>query len=182
MAIPGLDYSIVELAERLDPGNATADNFDLCAFQQNGGKLLSYHGFADGLIPTGSSIYFREHVFRTMTDTDLDSFYKFYLVPGMQHCLGGDVPWAFNGGDQAAELGTGILSVPGFEDPKHGILLVLMQWVEHGIAPDQIIATKFVNDTVDLGVARTRPLCPYPSTSFYKGSGDVNDASNFGCR
>jgi hypothetical protein len=27
----------------------------------------------------------------------------------------------------------------------------------------------------------TRPLCPYPQTAKYKGSGDTNDAANFVC-
>jgi hypothetical protein len=32
------------------------------------------------------------------------------------------------------------------------------------------------------GVARTRPLCPYPQVGRYQGSGSVDDAANFGCR
>ena len=27
----------------------------------------------------------------------------------------------------------------------------------------------------------TRPLCPYPQTRNYKGSGDTNDYTNFTC-
>jgi hypothetical protein len=38
-------------------------------------------------------------------------------------------------------------------------------------------------ERVDFGVAvRTRPRCPYPKQSRYKGSGDINDASNFICQ
>jgi hypothetical protein len=32
------------------------------------------------------------------------------------------------------------------------------------------------------GVARTRPLCPYPEVAVYKGSGSVDDAKNFSCK
>ena len=80
------DYSIVQLADRLDPGNATADNFDLSPFQKKGGKLLQYHGLSDALIATGSSVYFYKHVLRTLLPKgiDLDDFYRFFLVPGMQ--------------------------------------------------------------------------------------------------
>jgi feruloyl esterase len=31
-------------------------------------------------------------------------------------------------------------------------------------------------------VSRTRPLCPYPQIAAYKGSGSLDDASNFTCR
>jgi feruloyl esterase len=31
-------------------------------------------------------------------------------------------------------------------------------------------------------VERTRPLCPYPQTEHYKGSGSTDDAANFVCR
>lgn len=80
------DYSIVELADRLDPGNATADVFDLSPFMNTGGKLLMYHGMADALIPTDSSTYFYRHVLRAMAPkgVDLDDFYRFFYVPGMQ--------------------------------------------------------------------------------------------------
>lgn len=80
------DYSIVELANRLDPGNATADDFDFSPYMKQGGKLLMSHGMADGLISTDSSTYFYRQVLRTMAPlgVDLDDFYRFFYVPGMQ--------------------------------------------------------------------------------------------------
>jgi len=80
------DYSIMQLADRMDPGNATANVFDLSPFREQGGKLLMYHGLADALIPTDSSTYYYKHVFRTMgpLGVDLDDFYRFFYVPGMQ--------------------------------------------------------------------------------------------------
>jgi len=54
--------------------------------------------------------------------------------------------------------------------------------VEHGQAPDSIIATKFKNDTVSQGVVRQRPLCPYPAQAKYAGKGDPNQASNWACK
>jgi hypothetical protein len=33
-----------------------------------------------------------------------------------------------------------------------------------------------------LRLGRTRPLCPFPKVSTYKGGGDVEDAANFECR
>ncbi|KAI9727580.1 MAG: hypothetical protein M1834_008019 [Cirrosporium novae-zelandiae] len=177
------DYSVVELADKLDPGNATANNFNLSSFYSKGGKLMQYHGLADGLIATGSSVYFYKHVLRTLLPKgiELDDFYRFFLVPGMQHCSGSvnDAPWYFAGASQNEDIAT--YSTPGFMDSKHDILLALMSWVENGTAPDKIVATKYTNDTVAQGVSRQRPICPFPKQARYIGTGDVNVAKNWKC-
>lgn len=79
------DYSIVELADRLDPGNASATDYDLSAFHQRGGKLLMYHGMADSMIPADSSRYFYRQVYREMMPkgVKLDDFFRFFEIPGM---------------------------------------------------------------------------------------------------
>jgi feruloyl esterase len=53
----------------------------------------------------------------------------------------------------------------------------LEQWVEHGLAPEAVVATHSTNGAVD----RSRPLCPYPKVAVYSGKGDTNDAANFAC-
>ena len=179
------DYATVQLADAVNPGNATADDFDISPFAAHGGKLIHYHGLSDGLIPTGSSIYYYKQVLQTLlpAGVDVDSFYKFYLIPGMQHCQGSavDAPWYIAGGNQPFSLGPTVHGVPGFEDPKHDALLALMQWVEHGIAPDEIVATKYVNDSVALGVQSQRPLCPYPSQARFNGTGNPDLAESWQC-
>ena len=58
------------------------------------------------------------------------------------------------------------------------MLAALDQWVDKGVAPDSIIASK-----VTAGVAvQTRPLCPYPKKAVYKGTGSTDDAANFTCQ
>ena len=175
----------MQLADKLDPGNATAGNFDLSPFQQRGGKLLQYHGLADALIATGSSRYFYNHVLRTLVPKgiELDSWYRFFLVPGMMHCAQSvnDAPWYIAGAGQAAVLGTNVHSTPGFMDAEHDALLALMRWVEEDVAPDTLIATKYKNDTVSEGVVRQRPLCPYPQQAKYMGTGSLNVSTSFMC-
>jgi len=85
---------------------------------------------------------------------DVQGFYRLFMAPGMAHCSGGTGPNNFD--MQAA----------------------LEQWVEHGTAPDRIVATHSVNGVVD----RLRPLCPYPQIAVYRGKGDTNDAVNYECR
>ena len=55
------------------------------------------------------------------------------------------------------------------------------RWVEKGAAPEKIIATKYVDNKPEKGIAMQRPLCVYPLVPRYKGSGDMNDAVNFAC-
>jgi feruloyl esterase len=57
------------------------------------------------------------------------------------------------------------------------MLTPLTKWVELDIAPERIPAMRVINDKV----VRTRPLCPYPQTARYKGSGSIDEAVNFTC-
>jgi feruloyl esterase len=139
---------------------------DLSRFQARGGKLILYHGWSDAAIPPPNAIdYFRNVQAKMGAKTD--GFVRLFMVPGMQHCGGGTGPSVFG------QNGDG----PG--DPEHDINMALEKWVEGGAAPASIVATKFKSPGV---VERTRPLCPYPQTAHYKGSGSTDDAANFVCR
>lgn len=183
------DYSedIQRLADKLQPGNATV-GFDLSAFHAKGGKILSYHGDSDGLIPTGSTPYYYNHVTRTLQPrgVNIDEFFRFFLVPGMGHCSGTtatmNAPWYFAGANQAPVLGNTVYGVPGFRDEKHDALLAVMAWVENGTAPEQIIGTKYVDERTQKEVSKQRPLCMYPKQAKYKGSGDVNAPGSWECK
>jgi feruloyl esterase len=144
---------------------------DLGDFKRRGNKLLMYHGWADPLIPPQSSInYFnalanldrgsvQQVDFRPGDDGKLaatQSYARLFMVPGMYHCAGGPGPNVFDA------------------------LTPLVNWVEQGVAPETIVATKFVADTPP-AVQMTRPLCVYPKVARYKGSGDSNVAANFVC-
>lgn len=48
--------------------------------------------------------------------------------------------------------------------------------MENGAAPESILA-----QSTTAGVTRTCPLCPYPQTAIYRGSGSTDDANNFFC-
>ncbi|HEY1412480.1 MAG TPA: tannase/feruloyl esterase family alpha/beta hydrolase [Rhodopila sp.] len=178
-------------AEQQDHGVVGAQNANLARFAGNGGKLIQYHGWADTTIASGSSTnyYTRVAMGRAgntpqqrinaiatpVSQGQLDNLYKYYrlfMVPGMAHCFGGPGPNAF--GQPFAQ------AVP-VGDAQHDIITALEQWVEKGVAPEQIVATKYVNDTPSQGVAFSRPLCPYPMTAHYSGSGDQTNAASFTC-
>ncbi|MEO8026135.1 MAG: tannase/feruloyl esterase family alpha/beta hydrolase [Bryobacteraceae bacterium] len=149
--------------------NATDAN--LKAFKDRGGKLLMYHGWSDTAISPTNAILYYESVVAKMGPKQTGEFTQLYMVPGMQHCAGGPGPNSF---------GTNPSATPS--DPRHSLALALDQWVDKGVVPDHIVATKYkAGANPESGVARTRPLCPYPQVARYTGSGSTDDAANFKC-
>jgi len=147
--------------------NATEAN--LAAFRARGGKLILYHGWNDAAISPLNTINYYNDVASKMGEQEREAFARLYMVPGMRHCSGGP------GTDSFGQIGGGT------RDARHSMELAVEQWVEKGIAPAAIVATKFEGDDPAKGVKMTRPLCPYPQVAKYKGSGDTNDAGNFVC-
>jgi feruloyl esterase len=143
---------------------------NLAAFKARGGKLIFYHGWADPGISARNTVNYFESVGSRMGGMERDAFVRLYMMPGVQHCAGGPGPVSFG-------------QYPGADrkDAQHNVQLALEQWVEKGIVPAGIVATKYVDDDPGKGVKMTRPLCPYPQVAKYKGSGDTNDAGNFVC-
>jgi feruloyl esterase len=155
-----------------EPLNAVST--DLRAFKQRGNMLIMFHGWADPVIPSQSSInYFHALVshdshddesvqlarFEGAGDDNLrktQEYARLLMVPGIYHCLGGPGPNVFD------------------------TITPLVNWAEQGVAPETIIATKFVNDMPPT-VQMTRPLCVFPKVAKYKRSGATNDANNFTC-
>jgi feruloyl esterase len=144
---------------------------DLREFKARGGKLLMYHGNFDNTVPVrGSLAYYKSLHGGTLAE--IRKFARYFLVPGHAHGLGGPGPNAFGGIDQPD-------AVPF--DREHDIVAALDHWVEHGVAPERIIATKYVNDDPSQGITMTRPICAYPLQPRYKGSGDKTKATSFVC-
>lgn len=141
----------------------------LAGFKAHGGKLISYHGWADSDISPFATIDYYQAVVAAQGGMDkTQAFYRLFMVPGMGHCGGGPGP------NQFGQTG-------GDSDADHDVVVALEQWVEKGRAPDRIIATRYVDNDRAKGVAMTRPLCVFPKAARYTGRGDTNEASNFTC-
>jgi feruloyl esterase len=166
--------------------NATDPN--LKAFKARGGKIVHYHGWSDPGVAPMNSVNYYESVIRAIAGNDgtrpadsnqaaatreTQDFYRLFMAPGMQHCGGGPGPNAFGG--------VSLVQPPAPADPDHDVLMATERWVERGVAPDRIIATKYKNDDPAQGIAMTRPLCPFPRQARYKGAGSTTDAANFTC-
>jgi feruloyl esterase len=125
----------------------TAGWEDLGSFYRRGGKVIFYHGASDPWYAMNDTLDYVQR--NKAANPDFDSI-RFYSVPGMAHC-----------GDGGLE--------------RFDMLTAIVDWVENGKAPGQIIATDWLRKT-------RRPLCPWPQYGRYKGAGDPNDAANFECR
>ncbi|KAM0327133.1 hypothetical protein ACHAQA_006264 [Verticillium albo-atrum] len=147
---------------------------DLSAFKNSGGKILHYHGQADGIITSENSPRYYEHVSQTMglSSTELDEFYRFFRISGMMHCFDG--PGANN-------IGNGGFSPPASLDPEENVLMAMVRWVEEGIAPESVVGTAFVNRTQSAGVDYKRRHCRYPARTMYKGPGSPKDIDSWEC-
>lgn len=147
---------------------------DLSAVQNKGAKILHYHGQQDFIISSYNSPRYYEHVAETMglNHTQLDDFYRFFRISGMGHCSGG--PGATFIGQGSASNATA--------DPAGNVLTAMVQWVEQGIAPDTILGTAYVNETLSSGqVAFQRRHCRWPRRNVYSGSGDPTEPDSWEC-
>ena len=125
----------------------------MSTFASRGGKMLIYTGQSDPVFSASDQISYYKRLSHTNGGPEETARWaRLFLVPGMSHCGGG----------------------PALDD--FDPLTALENWVEQNRPPDRILAQ---------GPAfpgRTRPLCAYPKSAYYKGSGDPNLAENFECR
>lgn len=158
-----LDAGYAKAVAKLGPV-LNSDKPDMSAFAKRGGKLILYHGWADGALTPLGTIRYYERVHARMGAAATGKFLRFYMVPGLAHCITGPGPNSFD------------------------MLKPLEQWIENKTPPDSIIASKYENDFASLlgmpqgDPVRTRPLCPYPKVAHWTGSGSTDKAENFDCR
>jgi feruloyl esterase len=151
-----LQYALEKVGPAVDSNDP-----DLRPFRDSGGKLIVYHGWSDPDISPLASIDYFDRVVDVIAGEsgtrsalrDTQEFYRLFMVPGMAHCSGGPGPDRFDA------------------------LTALENWVERGVAPETMTASKIIDDEV----VRTRPLCVHPEMATYNGSGDSDDAANFSC-
>ena len=126
---------------------------DLSGLRKHGGKLVLYNGMSDPVFSANDLIgYYQRVMAANGGQEETAKFARLFLIPGMNHCGGGPALDQFD------------------------TLTAMENWVEKGQEPDHIVASG------NAFPGRTRPLCPYPQTPHYKGSGSIEDAANFSCK
>jgi hypothetical protein len=124
---------------------------DLKAFRKAGGKMITYHGLSDQLIPPRGTYHYYNSVLQG-NYKETQKFYRHFPYPGNGHCGGGAAP-LING---------------------EALFSTLVNWVEQGIEPDYVVASQ-------ASPARTRKICMYPNVPVYDGSGSTEDQASFQC-
>ncbi len=182
---PPADYKLADISfdraafDRLRPLHPLYDatNPDLSAFEKSGGKLILWHGLADQHISPLNTIAYYQAVEKLLGADRADQFTRLYLFPGMYHCDGGEGP------------------------NKIDLLTPMLNWVENGVAPQEIVARQTAgSDASGFGqpsgappkdpaerpaaqssdaVVRSRPVYPYPFVAKYDGKGDPNLATSY---
>lgn len=139
---------------------------NLATLKNRGAKIMVYHGTNDAIFSSDDSANWYEGL-RSANGGDAGNFARYFQVPGMNHCFMGPATEQFD------------------------MITPLVNWVERGQAPESVIASVRgpgnaggVNIDVpsSWSPTRTRPLCPYPKTAQYRGSGSIEDAASFSCQ
>lgn len=138
----------------------TADSTDLSVFRDRGGKLIIHQPQSGGPFSPMAMVDWYQELNAANGGTPVSyaatqDFARLFMVPGMQHCSGGPAT------------------------SRYDAFAAVTKWVEEGTPPASILATAPASTPFP---GRTRPLCPFPQTAVYKGSGSIEVAENFSCR
>ena len=171
---------------------------DLTAFKARGGKLVQFHGWADPIVPPqGSPAYYNaliqfeklKRLSRAGYDaavtnlsgtqitadslalaSSVQAYHRLFMLPDVGHCRSGAGPDAIGGGF--------VEPAKAERTAQSHIVTALVRWVEQGVPPTAIVATKYDDKGA---ITRQRPICAYPQIASYRGSGDINSAASFTC-
>ena len=172
---------------------------DIRRFTNRGGKLIQMAGWNDSVVPPDGSVdYFfaltqwerLQNLPSREVDKQIDKltpqgvaahanafgrqvqqYHRLFMLPATGHCGGSTGPNAIGGGMPEPPA--------AYRDADHHVVGAVIKWVEQGVAPEKIIATKF--DAAG-NLTRARPVCAYPAEAVYNGAGDIDDAANFSCQ
>jgi len=121
-------------------------------FRAKGGKIIMTHGTADDFITPHNSIEYYKRQLGHFGQDSLNSFLRFYEIPGFGHGFG-----VFNA--------------------KFDSLTALQNWVEKGQPPAGLVAIDG-----NKGANRMRPLCEWPAWPKFTGAPGTEDAAaSFTC-
>jgi len=141
------EQRIATVASIMDVTDVSLDKF-----RAKGGKIILTHGTADDFITPHNSIEYYQRQLAHFGQEHLNSFLRFYVIPGFGHGFG-----RFNA--------------------KFDSLVALQNWVEKGQAPSGLTVID-----ANPGAHRTRPLCEWPKwPKFTDAPGTEDSAANFTC-
>ena len=152
------DYDFSDFAQRTSGVAQTlnADNPDLSAFRDRGGKLIIDNSWMDGSMSPYMTIDYYNSVLEF--DPAARDDVRLFVRPGVAHCWGGPGP---DGTDYIAAL---------------------EEWLDSGVAPEQLDApfAGLAPGRPPTGQGG-RIICAHPGVVTYDGSGDPDSPTSFSC-
>jgi len=115
--------------------------------------MIVPHGVSDPVFSVNDTTDWWQEVDANQNQRE-DAFVRVFPVPGMAHCSGGPTLDRFD------------------------TLATLVDWVERDKPRAQIVAT---GSSASAWPNRTRPLCPFPQYTRYRGAGNPEDSRSFEC-
>lgn len=171
--VSDLDFNNPQHLQTLEDHHADwgALGDDLSAYKKAGGKIILWAGLAENAVPPATEIEYYHQMKKTTKG--VDDFIRLYLVPGVLHCSGG----------------------PGPQDAPERFLDEVIDWVEQGNRPNEIVAHATANKAIPVKpgqppvlmpptLSRSVLLCPYPKEAKFtaKKGAFPFDADNWSCR
>jgi Tannase and feruloyl esterase/FG-GAP-like repeat len=160
-------------------------SLNMTHFINYGHKMIWYHGASDPGPPIlQTKVYLTQLAEQNGGWDNAQSFFRFYPIPGMDHCTGGP-------------------TTDGFD-----FLTPLVNWVESGAQPAgvtssgtnfnaatyQVVGNYITGGFINAPATRSRTLCPWPQQARFTGSttlvngvpvasnpSDLANASNYTC-
>ncbi|QZH75974.1 MAG: tannase/feruloyl esterase family alpha/beta hydrolase [Erythrobacter sp.] len=120
---------------------------NLSTYLGRGSKIMYYHGVSDPWFSAYDTWDYFERAREANGAEAWDQAARFYMMPGMLHCGGGE----------------------SFD--RIDLLTAMVEWVEGGTAPAGLTATR------SSGAPGERPLCPHPAYPHYVGGDPDTAAS-----
>lgn len=146
---------------------------DLHRYFAHGGKLLLWHGWADGVVPPSATLTYYHAVLHSSRRASTSS--RLFMVAGVQHCGGGPGPGMF-GQDGAP---------PSGETPDQNMVAALQAWVETGRDPDSIVGQKTslaaMTGGAPAGTEMQQLLCAYPARAVPRAGANPGQAASYVC-
>jgi Tannase and feruloyl esterase len=127
---------------------------DIGAFAAAGGKMITWHGLADVVVPHGKTVDYYRQLADTHGLDELQGTNRLFLLPGVDHC--------------------GIQPGPGITSAGFDPLTALETWLATGTAPDTLTLNRSEPP------AWTRPACAWPAVARPTG-GDGSRLEDWRC-
>jgi len=158
----------MDFAIKINPGSVNTGETDLSKFHARGGKVIAYHGRNDEVsLPYPPSSYTSNLTqTRPSHPPSQPATSKASNQPSTSpspKCTPSTASSTSLGcitalRDPAPRIGQNAPYNKPLADPQHNVLLALIDWVEKGRAPDQIIGTKYTNDNISMPIYSQRGI------------------------